>query len=265
MESIFNIDDEYIEYYLAEEDLIKSISIDKKRNKINYNLFSNLIAYPIGMDSFWEYKGFYLGFNIRRELLDFNPDEKPGDYDIVIIPYCNNKIYFDRTVVLEAKIVRPTRENPKKAPNSYGISQMRGLINDGFPLVGLIHFCMTEPLMDEEKSVVKMDLTPFDVDNPHNNENFMKNTIDKKVDHFSWFSAVNQMKRLVSKDIPKYVGLCTVGVNITKHNEYAISFDHEFNNHYESGYFNPYAKQTTIEKIESFWNNNKELFTDVNI
>lgn len=43
---MFNLTDEYIDYYIAEEDLIKSLSISKSDNKINYNLFSNLLSVP---------------------------------------------------------------------------------------------------------------------------------------------------------------------------------------------------------------------------
>lgn len=263
---MINLTDEYINYYVAEENITKSLSFSKHNNKINYNLFSNLLSAPIGIEAFHGYKGFYLGFNIKRELLGFDVNDKPGDYDILIIPYGGNgKIYFERTVAIETKVVRPTRRNPKKAPNSYGISQLQGLISDGFPLVGLIHFCMTEPLLEEEKVMVKKDLTPFDMDNPKNNKEFMQNTVFKKRDDFSWFSAINQMKRLISKDIPKYVGLCAIGVNITHDNKYATCFDYEFNNHYDSGYFNPHIKISTIEKIESFWNNEKGPFIKVQI
>lgn len=261
---MFNLTDEYINYYIAEEDLIKSLSISKSDNKINYNLFSNLLSAPIGMEAFHKYHGFYLGFNIKRELLGFSADDKPGDYDILIIPYGEeHHIYFERTVAIETKVVRPTRQNPKKAPNSYGISQLQGLISDGFPLVGLIHFCMTEPLLDEEKNVIKMDLTPFDMDNPKNNKDFMQKTAFRKMDNFSWASSVNQMKRLISKDIPKFVGLCVIGVNITKDNKCVTCFDYEFNNHFDSGYFNPHMKISTINSIKSFWTNSNEIFIKV--
>lgn len=260
---MFNLTDEYIKYFIAEENLTKSLSILETDNKINYNLFSNLLSAPIGMEAFHEYVGFYLGFNIKRELLGFSADDKPGDYDILIIPYGENqRVYFERTIAIETKVVRPTRKNPQKAPNSYGISQLQGLINDGFPLVGLIHFCMTEPLLDKEKGIINMDLTPFDMDNPKNNKEFMQNIALRKMDNFSWASSINQMKRLISKDIPKYVGLCAVGVNVTKDNKYVTCFDYGFNNHYDSGYFNPYLKTSTIEKIKLFWSNNKEIFID---
>ena len=139
---------------------------------------------------------------------------------------------------------------------------MNGLIKDGFPLVGLIHICMTEPLKEEEKGTIKYDFTPFDLDNSHNND-FLSNTVEIKVDHFSWFSAENQMKRLISKDLPKYVGLNTFGLNITKDNEVVTWFNHDFNKKFEAGYFSPYTKGTTIDSIKAYFEMNRLDFKAV--
>ncbi len=246
--------------FISEKELSERLSISKKDNTLNYNLFANLLSTPVGSDEFAKYKGFYLKFETLRENLGFYKNEKPGDFDILLIPFSNEKIYFERTCALEIKVVRPNRRNPKKAPNSYGIKQIKGLIRDGFPLVGLIHICMTEPLRENEKQTVKFDLNPFDIDNPQNNENFMKHTVNVKIDHFSQYSSVNQMKRLISKDIPKYVGITTLGVNITDKGDLLTFINHDFNLAFSAGYFNPYKKQETIEKIEIYFSKNRSEF-----
>lgn len=251
-----NLRDEFV----SEKILSERLSISKKDKTLNYNLFVNLIHKPVGYDEFRKYKGFYLKFETLREKLGFDKNDKPGDFDILLIPFSDEKIYFERTCALEVKIIRPNRKNPKKAPNSYGIKQINGLISDGFPLIGLIHICMTEPLMENEKRTTKLDLTPFDIDNPKNNESFMKKAVNIKFDHFSQYSAENQMKRLVSKDIPKYVGIMTVGVNVTEKGELLTWFNHDFNNEFSSGYFNPHKKDETIEKIKSYFNENRKVF-----
>lgn len=255
---------EFVDYFLAEDELIKRLCISKSDNKINFNLFSNLLSKPIGYDIFQEYTGFYIAINVLRERLGFTQNEKPGDFDILIIPHSTNKIFFNRTCAIEVKVVRPTRENPKKAPNSNGYTQVQGLIKDGFPLVGLIHICMTEPLLENERQNIKFHLMPLDVDNPYNNKEFLKNTTNLKLDMFSWFSAENQMKRLISKEIPKYVGLCTIGANISSTGNLVIFFDYDFNTSYEAGYFNPHLKTDTIQKIEHFWNVSKSSFIHAN-
>lgn len=248
---------------LSEKELVERLSISKKDGKIDFNLFSNLIHRPVGYDEFAKYKGFYLAFEILRQELGFDKNDKPGDFDILIIPYSEDEIFYNRTCAIEAKIVRPRRNNPRKAPSSYGITQIEGLIKDGFPLVGLLHICMTEPLKVDEKSTIKLDLTPFDMDNPTNNNDFLKNTVDVKYDHFSQFSAENQMKKLISKDIPKYVGLNTIGVNIQKDGSLITCFNHHFNNGFSSGYFNPYKKSETEEKIKKFFEKSSNIFKDI--
>lgn len=246
--------------FVSEKTLSEKLSISKKDKTLNYNLFANLIHKPVGYDEFEKYTGFYLKFETLREKLGFDKNEKPGDFDILLIPFSEEKIYFERTCALEVKIVRPSRKKPKKAPNSYGIKQIKGLINDGFPLIGLIHICMTEPLKENEKEVIKLDLTPFDMDNPLNNEKFLENTVNVKYDHFSQYSAENQMKRLISKDIPKYIGIMTLGINLTEKGELLTWFNHDFNNGFSSGYFNPNKKNETIEKIKLYFKENRKEF-----
>jgi len=251
---------ELVDYFLAETELIKRLCISKSDNKINFNLFSNLLSKPVGYNIFQEYTGFYVAINVLRKRLGFPQHEKPGDFDILIIPHSSENIFFNRTCAIEVKVDRPTRMNPIKSPNSNGYNQVQGLIKDGFPLVGLIHICMPEPLLENEKQSIKFDLTPFDLDNPYNNKDFLKNSVNVKMDMFSWFSAENQMKKLISKEIPKYVGLCTVGVNVSSIGNLVTLFDHDFNTSYEAGYFNPHLKTETIQKIEQFWNMNKDSF-----
>ncbi|MRM82618.1 hypothetical protein [Riemerella anatipestifer] len=250
---------------LSEKELIERLSFSKKEKTLNFNLFSNLICTPVGYDEFLKYKGVYLAFEVLRQELGFDKKDKPGDFDILLIPYSEEEIFYNRTCAIEVKVVRPRRNNPRKSPNSYGITQIEGLIKDGFPLVGLIHFCMPEPLRENEKSTIKLDLAPLDIDNPANNNDFLKNTVDVKFDHFSQFSAENQMRKLISKDIPKYVGINTVGVNIRKNGSLITLFNQDFNHSFSSGYFNPYKSSETIEKIKSFFEKNQKKIKDIKI
>lgn len=251
---------ELVDYFIAEPELIQRLCLSKHDQTINFNLFSNLIFSPIGSDEFYKYVGFYIATNTIREKLGFNKGEKPGDFDILIIPYSSETIFFNRTCAIEVKVVRPTRKNPKKSPGSNGITQIQGLIKDGFPLVGLIHICMTEPMHDYEKHPIKFHTNSLDLDNPINNASCCKDIIDVKIDNFSWFSAENQMKRLITKEIPKYVGLSTCGVNINSEGQLIIWFDFEFNTQYGSGYFNPHLKTQTIEQVKTFWEENQDKF-----
>jgi len=254
----------YIDVYIDEKDLINSLFISKEDNKINHNLIYNLTFTPIGYDEYANYSGFYIASNILREELGFNNLTKPGDFDILLIPFSDNKVHFERTCAIEVKVVRPTRSKPKKNANSMGEEQVYGLINDGFPLVGLIHICMAEPLKENEKQRIKFikggigegaSQIPLDE----------RDTEDIFIDYFSGASSVNQMKRLISKGFPKYVGLFTFGLNIGEDNTKRLSFDQEFNVKYEAGYFNPKKSEQTIERIEKYWTYNKEKFVIANM
>ena len=119
---------------------------------------------------------------------------------------------------------------------------------------------MSEPLLESEKQTFKYHTTPLDIDNPSNNKDFLKNVVDIKIDTFSSIAAENQMKRLITKEIPKYVGLYTLGVNLSSNGNLIPWFDLDFNSNYDAGYFNPHTKQDTILKVEHFWLNNKEIF-----
>lgn len=249
---------EYLDTYLDEIKLIDRLIL-RSDNTIEFNLFSNLLSSPVGGDEYFSYKGFYIGTAILREALEFEKTNKPGDFDILIIPFSDDKIFYDRTCVFEVKIVRPRRNNPKRNANSMGEEQVYGLINDGFPLVGLIHICMTEPLTDNEK--VKINYIKGGVGEGSINIPFdERERVEIKLDHFAIASSINQMKRLISKDFPKYVGLCTIGVNIDKENKIQTSFSSHFNHRYEAGYFNPKKSEETIKKIENYWKNNKDKF-----
>lgn len=104
---------------------------------------------------FYDYDGFYVTKTILRKELKLAENKKPGDIDVLIIPFNQKKIYFENTSVYEIKIVRPTLSNPSRNANSLGISQVLGLLEDGFPSVSLIHICLTEPLPENEKMDLK--------------------------------------------------------------------------------------------------------------
>jgi len=105
-----------------------------------------LVTPDLEIEEFFEIKGAYVGNMILREELGFKNGGKSGDFDIIVIPYSENTIHFERTGVFEVKLVKPTLKNPGRNANSLGLTQTLGLIKDGFPFVGLMHASVTEPL-----------------------------------------------------------------------------------------------------------------------
>lgn len=227
---------------------------------LNISLFKNLLTNPFDSRLSENYKGCYITTNVLRNKLGFSNIGKPGDFDIIVIPYSIHKIYFERTIALEVKIVRPTRKNALRNANSMGVTQVWGLINDGFPLVGIIHLCLTEPLKDEEKTKIKyMGKIGGDSTEVITNEDDMPIVL---YDSFSSWSMKKQMQRLISTDLPKYVGLLTVGINTKLDSKLQMTFDMYHLSNFESGYFNPKKSQETIKKVKSYFSLNQDIFID---
>lgn len=247
----------YVNTYIDEKELIDLLVVDKDQ-KINTKLFANLIHDPVDYHEYKIYNGFYIAKNTLREELGFEKKAKPGDFDILIIPFSDTTTFFDRTCAIEVKVVRPTRRKPKRNANSYGEEQIYGLIKDGFPLVGLIHICMTEPLNDHEKITIPYmgeigegaSTIPLDEREP----------INIRSDLFSIWSLNIQMKRLISREFPKYVGLQTVGLNISKNGQMHLAFSFDFHSKYEAGYFNPKTSKDTILKIKKYLQEQPDKF-----
>lgn len=199
---------------------------------------------------------------ISQELV-FDKNQKLGDYDIIVIPYDDDRVLFERVGVCEVKIVRPTRNNPSKNANSMGITQVKGLIEDGFPFVGLIHVCMSEPLKDEDKMKINFCTIPAnggeDDDSPKIEEGKTLEDyfVPVKFDYFQWYSADKQMKRLISTEIPKYVSLECFGFGKNGDNFTieSCSLDLE---PYKKGCFNPHQSEETIFKVRKHF----EAFPD---
>lgn len=225
--------------------------------------FSGALHYPLDLNE-RPYKGYYILERASRKALGLpNPDIKPGDIDVLIIPYSKDEIYFDRSSVYEIKVVRPTRANPKKRPNSFGTEQIHGYINDGFPFVSTIHVCMTEPLMEHELRPMKHIMRPANLDNP-----VPKKTPPQEAyeilgyDDLGQFTINNHTKRLLSMDIPKYVGLSVLGWNFTVEGQLIESRSLEFSN-FDGCAWNPKRKMETVNLIMKYFNNHKDLFLDI--
>jgi len=231
-----------------------------KSGKQDLRHLKHFVTPDLELQEYFEIKGLYVGTNILRQELGFNKNEKPGDFDIVLIPYSDSGIHFERTAVCEVKVVRPTRQKPQKNANSLGTTQLKGLIKDGFPFVGLIHISLTEPLKDHEKMPIDYcslpvgDYTPFE-----KGKTFEDYLVKVKLDHFQWYSADKQMQRLISSEIPKYAGILCFGLT-QRDNEYWLETVSVKYSSFEKGYFNPNLKKETILKVANHFKNNPSKY-----
>lgn len=69
---------------------------------------------------------------------------RPGDIDLLIIPYEGDALILHRIVAMEIKVVRATFAKQGKAPNDMGFSQARALSALGFPYVALAHLIVSD-------------------------------------------------------------------------------------------------------------------------
>lgn len=245
----------YISQDLDERKVIDELIQFSLRNehRPDLTLFYNLLFDPVRFNGIEEYNGFYLAKNILRKEIGIEREGKPGDYDIIFIPYNENKLFYERTAVFEVKIARPTFDNPSKSTNSPGKTQLYGLIEDGFPLVGLLHVVIAKPLLLEQTSKIKMAKEPVNIDwklgDPPQTP-FEDLFEDQPYDWLPWYSLNKQMARMIREGYPKYVGLNAFALIRMANGKHAITTSDEYRG-FTSGYFNPNTQLATLKKIET--------------
>ncbi|MNQ83351.1 hypothetical protein D3C85_984280 [compost metagenome] len=69
---------------------------------------------------------------------------KPGDIDLLIIPYEEGELILHRVLAVEIKIIRAKYARQGKSPNDFGVSQATALRDMGFPYVGLLHLIVSD-------------------------------------------------------------------------------------------------------------------------
>jgi hypothetical protein len=177
----------------TEEQVIAAITADASSQSLSLD-FMFTSSYH-----FWcRLRGLLVATCVPREVLGLPRAGKPGDIDILAVPFGSRAPYFSRTAAIEVKIVRPTITNPSRNANSLGVTQVRGLLSSGFPLVGLIHACLPEPLPPDLHADIP-------VAAPVGQE--LRETGEfRKVDFFPTIASRRQKGRLESLNLPGCVG-----------------------------------------------------------
>ena len=158
------------------------------------------------------------------------------------------------------KIARPPKTKWNKEPRRDGTTQVWAMIDDGFPLIGLMHICMpTQALKHEEKTVVKVKPNWLDDTVPGSHPS-KDETVEVRFDHFPAVSSEHQMRRMMLLGLPKFVGLKCFGLSRTKDGSYTSYVPYEFHNQYEAAYFNPKKKNATVRAVENLFQTNPDKF-----
>ncbi len=75
---------------------------------------------------------------------------KPGDIDLLVIPYEGSQLALHKSLAIEVKISRNRFDRQHKSPNQFGYSQTQGLEKMGFPYTALIHLIVSDVSPEEE-------------------------------------------------------------------------------------------------------------------
>ncbi len=70
--------------------------------------------------------------------------DRPGDIDMLIVPYEGDELILEQTLAIEVKVIRANFARQGKSPNEYGFSQARALMDLGFPRVAVAHLIVSD-------------------------------------------------------------------------------------------------------------------------
>jgi len=222
----------------------------------------HFVTPDLEIEEYAKIKGLIISTEVLRKELEFDPNSKPGDFDILVIPYSETGVHIERTAAIEVKVVRPTRAKPERNANSLGVTQLKGMIEDGFPFAGLIHVCIPEALPKEEMMDIKFCTLPAgDNTGPIPEGKTIDDfSVKVKMDQFPYVSVKKQIRRLLVYDIPKYAGLYVMGLAKNSNGDILSEHIHGPERHYFTGYLNPKRKIETQMKIGKFLRDNPDRF-----
>lgn len=236
----------------------------------NNEIGSDLRAFLGGIywpnpEAYWNYEGVYAAKNILREELGLEKGRKPGDIDIIIIPFNNKQIYFEHSSVYEVKVLKPTRVKPYRNANSLGATQIKGLVDDGFPIICLIHVCMTEPLKEAEKAIINFfPLIDIEVEE-WEAKNFLDETFYVKMDYFSMWSSENQLKRLQAQRLENFIGINSFGLDFWDDGKISICTHDVSYTNLATAKKSPNTKRSTIQKLKLHFTNFRDKYKAIKI
>lgn len=87
--------------------------------------------------------GVYVGLSLPTKVFK-ETVSKPGDIDLLVVPYENGELILERTLAIEMKVVRASFVRQGKSPNEFGFRQAAGLQDAGFPYVAVAHLIVSD-------------------------------------------------------------------------------------------------------------------------
>ena len=236
----------------SEEEIIRRIVASKSSlaNSLSFSLNS---AFPCSEHRFSN--DVLVSVNVPRAHLGLDPGQKPGDIDILLIPFNDCQYHFERSVAIEVKVLRPTISKPSRNVNSMGFKQVLGLLRDGFPFVGLLHIAVPETTPTELCWNI-----PVIANAIGSNGELVETGERVAMDPFPITTAQRQEGRINALDLPVEAGFNSIGFNLSPDGEGfsggTVGFD-------KMGKLNPQVSQELLEAIEAYLINNIGSFSKV--
>lgn len=82
---------------------------------------------------------------------------RPGDIDLLIVPYEGRDLVLDQVMAVEIKAIRARFDDQGRSPNEFGFTQAGALLDLGFPHAGVLHLVTSDnspPL--ERRALLRM-------------------------------------------------------------------------------------------------------------
>jgi len=170
----------------------------------------------------------------------------------LIVPFSENEVLFERTIAIEAKIVRPSISNPGRNANTMGRAQVSGLLRDGFPFVGLVHISVPEPTplhMHWEVPQISNSLGP--------NGELIETGEYHMFDPMPLLSAKRQEGRVLALGLPVEVGYRVIAMTLSKGGE---QFCGNTIGEVRIGARNPLVSNTVLKSVQMLLTTEPYLF-----
>jgi len=198
--------------WISSETQVVSRIVSDRQALANAIHFSLATAFPPPEHAYGD--GVWIAACLGRTELGLTPGRRPGDVDLLVIPKVDGRLVYDRTIAIEVKIIRPTFERPDRNSNSFGVSQACGLLDDGFPFVGLLHISIPEPLPSELHLTIPHLSSRLGPDRqPIPSGKFCS------FDPFPLLAGARQLGRLKAMKLPEAVAFKSIGLTLSEDGE----------------------------------------------
>ena len=182
---------------------------------------------------------------------------KPGDIDLLIIPYEDEELVLDQVLAVEIKIIQATFLKQGKSPGGMGFSQANGLIRMGFPHVAVAHLIVSDESPEETWK-------PMGVFRVLNSDGLLEPLPDQNVDHMPVHLMQRALRRMQAHSPVPQIGCAAVYLG-----QRSVIIE---NNHYDGSTWHPHVMPTSVNpnmdpelltRVGKLFDRNFRMFMDI--